>query len=77
MYVGYMIIQLLSWLLEGEKKLEARRSVMRTCGVGDGNVNEELEPVTVTEKEVKTVYIEPEKPEQRNVGLQVSLLLLV
>lgn len=58
-------------LIEGERTLEARRAAMRSCGVGDGDVNAEPEPVTVTEKEVKTVYIEPEKPEQRNVGLQV------
>mgnify|MGYP001792056087 CR=1 FL=1 len=44
---------------------------MRSVGVGDGNVHAEPEPMKVVEKEIKTVYLEPEKPEQRNVGLQV------
>lgn len=59
-------------LTEGERKLEERKASMRSIGVGDGDVNAEQEPVKVTEKEVKTVYLEPEKPEQRNVGLQVG-----
>lgn len=45
---------------------------MRSIGVGDGNVLAEPEPMKVVEKEIKTVYLEPEKPEQRNVGLQVK-----
>lgn len=44
---------------------------MRSFGVGDGDIWEE-ENRLLREKEMRTIVIaQPEKPEQRNVGLQV------
>jgi len=63
---------LLFAFLEAQSQLEARKASMRSVGVGDGDVNH-VEQVKVKETEVKTVYIEPDKPEQRNVGLQVCV----
>lgn len=59
--------------LEAEHALATRRAAMRSCGVGDGDVF--AEPERIKEKEIQTVYIEPDKPEQRNVGLQVHCIV--
>lgn len=53
--------------------MAARKAALRSVGVGDGDVFAEPETIKVKEKEIKTVYIEPDKPEQRNVGLQVNV----
>ena len=53
--------------------MAARKAALRSVGVGDGDVFAEPETIKVKEKEIKTVYIEPDKPEQRNVGLQVII----
>ena len=53
--------------------MAARKAALRSVGVGDGDVFAEPETIKVKEKEIKTVYIEPDKPEQRNVGLQVIM----
>lgn len=57
--------------VEAEAKVEARRANMRSFGVGDKDVWED-ENRLIKEKEMKTIVIgQPEKPAQRNVGLQV------
>ncbi|XP_067932575.1 KN motif and ankyrin repeat domain-containing protein 1-like isoform X2 [Watersipora subatra] len=60
-----------TWIQEAETAYAEKKAAMRSCGVGDGDVTAP-EVMKVKETEIKTVYIEPDKPDQRNVGLQVK-----
>ena len=73
LFIVFYLTTIICVRTEVENEMAARKAALRSVGVGDGDVFAEPETIKVKEKEIKTVYIEPDKPEQRNVGLQVIM----